>query len=190
MRKRIGIDIDGVLANFISQFRNLNNTLHSVNITEEAKDWNFSNWGLTPEQFSMSWRHLSQTINFWVDLPVNSDIQLDDLKYLDDNYELYFITTRATSAGLPVEKQTNIWLKKQGFEHPTVIVTKEKGPVASALKLDAFIDDNYDNLLSVHIFSPYTKLFYRLSTYSVANEIGAVEVNSFNEFVTHIGSIA
>lgn len=187
LRKKIGIDIDGVLANFIHHFRILNNTLHNVTITEDPTDWDFQNWGLTNHQLSMSWAELQKTEGFWTSLKKCDDVKQSHIDVLDDKAQLFFVTTRASTVGMPREKQTNDWLKKTfRIKHPTVIVTSNKGLVAAALELDAFIDDNYDNLWSVYFHSPKTKLYYRTSTYQVPTYIPLTEVDCFHDFVVDV----
>ncbi len=97
---------------------------------------------------------------------------------------MYYITTRAYCDGSPTEKHTASWLSaKFGLSYPTVIVSKNKGAVAAALELDAFIDDNYDNLVSVAMQRPNADLYYRLSPYSVVGDFDFVDVTGFSEFV-------
>lgn len=183
-RKVIGVDIDGVLANFIEAFRDLNERVHETKIIVEPTDWDFGNWGLSKEQLSQSWKELAKTPNFWENLNRLDDIKGEDLYRLDKEAKLYFITNRLSCVGRPLEFQTAWWLyNKFGFQFPTVIVTPNKGIVAKALKLDAFIDDYYDNMISIAEQSPNTDLYYKLSTYSVTGSVALTTVNSFGEFV-------
>jgi uncharacterized HAD superfamily protein len=186
-RKKIGIDIDGVLSNFVKTFRNLNNELHGTSIVDDPTDWDFKNWNLSPDQLKQSWSKLSQYHNFWETLEKQNDVKNIHLELLDDMAKLYFITTRTSTLGDPVEKQTNRWIKNIfQIQCPTVIVTNEKGPVVAALDLDAFIDDNYTNLVSIDKYSPETQLYYRIFSYRVQPDIDVIEVNNFHDFVVDV----
>lgn len=186
-RLKIGCDVDGVLANFSGEFRQVINKLYNLNIQDDPADWEMSNWGLSKEQMDVAWKQVSTTSDFWTRLSLLPDVHMADTFKLEQNAQLFFITNRLSTFGMPLEKQTAFWLKvKCWIQYPTVIVTKNKGRVASALDLDAFIDDYYSNLEDIHLHSPSTKLYYKMSTYSVEPSIPVTPIHKFSDFVTEV----
>ena len=67
-------------------------------------------------------------------------------------------------------------------ELPTVLITSDKGAVCRALKLDVYIDDNYDNVVGVGLQSPSTRCYLLNYTY---NRMGELPVS-----VTRINRVA
>lgn len=183
---KIGIDVDGVLADFVEGFRPLARRVTGKPCEGDQKLWDFNDWGLTEEDISTCWNHLKNTANFWMDLNPYPDAYL--VTPLSKDHTLYFITTRVPTKGSSVEYQTAAWIYTYfGILYPTVIVTKHKGRVARALELDAFIDDKKENLYNIAYRSPSTKLYIRSHSY---NEDGfklspeqCTRVASFGEFV-------
>ena len=101
------------------------------------------------------------------------------------DYTVYFITNRRQGAGFPIEQQTQMWLSDLGIQFPTVIVTKDKGPIVAALELDVFVDDKYANMVSIEKHSPKTKLFFMTQPQNEELEIPKnwTRVNDFMSFV-------
>ena len=63
---------------------------------------------------------------------------------------MLFITSRPSSAGRTVQRQSQRWLQRMGFPLPSVyVVHGSRGAVAQALNLDVVIDDRPDNCLDV-----------------------------------------
>jgi len=118
------------------------------------------------------------------------DIKLEHLWQLDRKNNLFFITSRDFTKGMPVEVQTACWLESIGFVKPTVIVTKNKGSIVAALKLDAFIDDRFKNIEDIwyNDTGVGTKLFLRNRSHNqnidpdFEYDILFQRVDSFEEF--------
>ena len=51
--------------------------------------------------------------------------------------EVFFITQRPATVGQTVQRQTQYWLRQQGFDLPSVLVISgSRGAAAGALRLD------------------------------------------------------
>ena len=65
-------------------------------------------------------------------------------------WEVSFITQRPWTAGETVQRQTQRWLVKQGFDLPSVLVIPgSRGAAAAALRLDYHVDDSPRNCIDV-----------------------------------------
>ena len=65
-------------------------------------------------------------------------------------WEVFFITQRPATAGDTVQRQTQRWLVRQGFDLPSVLVIPgSRGAAAGALRLDYHVDDSPTNCVDV-----------------------------------------
>jgi len=148
---RYGIDVDGVLADFVGGF--------STQIAEFGYTINPDSWGLglTKEQEQTGWNMVTVNLNFWTGLDVLNQFPHERVKLTD---VVYFITKRKQTPGRSTDRETALWLRdKQGIELPTVLAIPNKGEVCRALKVEAFIDDKPENCWDVMDESPATKVF-------------------------------
>lgn len=98
------------------------------------------------------WKRLRATENFWEGLTEIESGAIARLAALADErrWEVLFITSRPSSAGSTVQRQSQRWLQSLGFSLPSVyVVHGSRGAVAQALDLDVVIDDRPDNCLDV-----------------------------------------
>lgn len=184
-RLKIGIDVDDVLADFISKHRELCREMFGKPETDVIPcDWAMSNYGLTAEQMVAVWQRIHDTEDFWLTLRKKDGVDPCDLAMLDIEHDLYFITSRALCIGDSLTHQTAYWLKKNLWVPlPTVIVTSNKGPIAAALGLDYFIDDRPKNCVEVKDAVPTCKVFLKDAGHNQEFEDERIErVESFNEF--------
>ncbi|MFN7978598.1 MAG: hypothetical protein U0P30_10700 [Vicinamibacterales bacterium] len=108
--------------------------------------------GLTPAELDRLWTHVLKIRDFWTTLPEMQDGLVARIQQLADErrWDVLFITTRPTAAGHTTQVQSQQWLVSKGFRHPSVYVVKgSRGLVATALDLDAVIDDRPENCLDV-----------------------------------------
>ena len=148
---RIGFDIDGVLANFTTAFiqetiRIAGKNLFLPEDSRNPPDWNYHlTRGYTEEEIKPVFASIAASPNFWLDLkeePGCSTLRMCILD-LQRFHDVYFVTNRQ---GEDAKWQTEQWLLLHlGIERPTVLISKEKGLVARALKLDCYLDDNLEN---------------------------------------------
>lgn len=169
MAKRllIGMDVDGVVADFIKSFREICMEVTGRWMPVVSTAWNFTNWGLDALETRAAWEKLRATENFWAQLSPCADATTGLLRDLEEKHILYFITTRPATKGLSVEMQTCAFMECSfGLRFPQVIVSSDKGTVAKALGLDYFIDDKPENLRDIMKATTRTKLFLRDQLYN------------------------
>lgn len=158
--KIIGVDVDGVLADFNTDYRRLlcettGRDLFNGETPEIGKGcweppcWYYAeHYGYTKEEDKRVWDiMLRDSHTFWQNLqPYPGSPQfLQSLRLV--NADVYFITTRP---GLSCKHQTEVWLERHGYPRPTVLIARgDKGGVASTLRLTHFIDDRPENCIDV-----------------------------------------
>jgi uncharacterized HAD superfamily protein len=146
---RIGIDIDGVLADFSTAFSTLGVSLGLTNriiSADEQPTWEFQ-W-----KVDKAWNVVNTAVNWWETLPalITAD-DVSDINELLMQHQVYFLTNRRDST-MPynrnVAEQTRNWLKGAGIMPHLGIVLAEpnKAELAKALHLDVVLDDSPANL--------------------------------------------
>ena len=143
---RLGIDVDGVIADFQSAFR----TLAERELGIAAKDVESE---LTKADVDRLWKVVGGSPNWWVTLPAYEPDQVNRL-YAEarrGRWEVFFLTSRPASAGDAVQLQTQVWLERLGFFLPSVLTTPAgaRGEVARSLRLDLAIDDRLINCMEI-----------------------------------------
>ena len=168
---RIGFDMDGVLADFASAFHDVEARLYgpgpaisagNPEIEEEAQhdaggepaDRKASE--PTPLQIQRRrdtiWRAIHSTRNFWETLEPTEKGAVTRIHemMLRHRWEVFFITQRPTTEGDTVQRQTQRWLVKHGFDLPSVLVLGgSRGTAAGALRLNYHVDDSPQNCIDV-----------------------------------------
>lgn len=151
---KIGIDVDGILADFNSSYRELVHQYSDVRLPEISNtyptSWNYPrDAGLDKATDNKLWEVISKSNSFWQDLPAYPDTKnfLEWAGWLPTEVDVYFITSRP---GWTAKHQTENWLRFNGFgATPTVLISSEKGQCAEALKLTHYIDDKNENCTDV-----------------------------------------
>lgn len=146
----IGMDIDGVLADFVPQFAALATQMTGKKVGTVATcwDWYKADWGITVEEEKAIWGHITDNPSFWGGLgPMPEGFEgIEKLNTLRMDHRIYYITTRPATA----KYFTELWLQRMGAETPTVILTSQKGKVCQGLGVDIFVDDKPENCLEVY----------------------------------------
>jgi hypothetical protein len=140
MSLRLGIDIDGVLADFRSAFHATATRCLGREVPEETR----STPALDPKDVKRVWQHIAGTPNWWMGLKAYEPDQIVRLYSLARRagWEVFFLTNRPASAGDTVQFQTQWWLEQHGFYLPAVLtVPGSRGEVANGLRLDLVVDD-------------------------------------------------
>lgn len=150
--------MDGVLADFLSAFREIERQLFGPDTylpaeqPEEEKERQERGLFETRQRRAAVWREIQGTEDFWATLnPLGSGSirRLYELS-LAHRWEVFFITQRPVTAGETVQRQTQRWLAAQGFELPSVLVLEgSRGAAIRALRLDYHVDDSAQNCLDV-----------------------------------------
>ena len=98
------------------------------------------------------WDAIRETPNFWETLKPTDPQAVRRIHemMLRHPWEVFFITQRPATAGDTVQRQTQRWLVRQGFDLPSVLVIAgSRGAAAGALRLDYHVDDSPTNCVDV-----------------------------------------
>ena len=143
---RLGIDVDGVVADFRTAFRAIAERELGIAPDDIEKE-------LSKPEVERLWRNVSAASNWWLDVPAYEPDQIERLyaQVRRARWEVFFMTSRPPSAGDSVQLQTQVWLERYGFYLPSVLTTPSgaRGELARALRLDLALDDRLVNCLEV-----------------------------------------
>ena len=136
MALRLGIDLDGVLADFDTAFESACREIVGAPATGGDA---FSMGDVASADMKRAWRVVLAKPNFWSTL---APYEPDEIKRLyrrsrSRKWEVFFLTKRPGTKGDTVQFQTQWWLESHGFYLPAVMTVKgSRGEVANALRLD------------------------------------------------------
>ena len=153
MALRVGIDMDGVLADFRGAFREAAGSL-AVDLPDGSDG---GQGRLSDAEMKRAWKEVSSRANWWVGLRAYEPDQIPRLYALArrGKWEVFFLTKRPPTQGEAVQFQTQWWLEQHGFYLPTVLtVPGSRGELANALRLDIVVDDQPLNCVEVISASP------------------------------------
>ncbi len=175
MTLRIGFDMDGVLADLATAYAEVERRLFG-DATAGAPDSPDANGegGVDPgedeadapetakdatrrlreerRRRQIVWHAIETTENFWTTL---APLEPDVVRHIAETaarhrWEVFFITQRPETLGETAQRQTQRWLAAQGFDLPSVVVTRgARGKLARALGLDYLVDDTAKNCVDV-----------------------------------------
>lgn len=153
---KIGVDVDGVLADFVGSYDKL-----IIEMTEEDRfpkgveyrtSWLYAEaLGYDKKAVDAVWKFgIKKSRDFWATLKpmpnaVKELTKLNELA-LSGEHEVTFITNRF---GVAAKLQTELWINSLGYVFPTVILTGDKGVATRLLNLDMYIDDKMGNVNDV-----------------------------------------
>ena len=169
MPVRIGFDMDGVLADFATAFRDVETRLFGASSAiaaeapeveaqqeESAGSAQADAASAKPREMRRRrdavWRAIHDTPEFWTTLkPHDPDaVRRIHAMMIRYGWEVFFITQRPSTVGETVQRQTQRWLHRQGFDLPSVLVISgSRGAAAGALRLDYHVDDSPQNCIDV-----------------------------------------
>lgn len=144
---RLGIDVDGVLADFRTAFRALaaKELGHRGDAEVEQE--------LSKKDVERLWKAVANAPNWWGDLPPYEPDQLARLYALarSGRWEVFFMTSRPPSGGDSVQLQTQVWLERYGFYMPSVLTAPAgaRGELARSLRIDVIVDDHLVNCMEI-----------------------------------------
>jgi uncharacterized HAD superfamily protein len=150
----VGLDIDGVLADFVSPFLQiLEERTGNERIDPQAyADPNFSDHpALSSQIVSECILKVSNDPKFWERLdPLPSAEQWKILDNLSRQQKLIFITHRYECDSYSIHQVTCDWLRKHGVSDPVVYFTQSyKSELIGKLKVGLFVDDRHENCRDV-----------------------------------------
>jgi hypothetical protein len=168
---RIGIDIDGVLADFRTAFHQaaVRCLRHDV---EDSQDLE-SLTPLSAGDVRRVWEHIATAQNWWMEVPAYEPDQIARLYSLTraTGWEVFFLTKRPPSAGDSVQFQTQWWIERFGFYLPAVLtVPGSRGDIANGLRLDLVVDDQLINCVEVISTAPTKAVLMQRSNDPVARQ--------------------
>jgi hypothetical protein len=149
MALRLGVDIDGVLADFRAAFRDAARECLRRDVAVDSEP---DEAALSHSEIDRVWTHIGRSANWWMSVKAYEPDEIANLYALarSGKWEICFLTKRPASAGDAVQFQTQWWLEQQGFYLPAVItVPGSRGDLANALRLDLVIDDQFVNCAEV-----------------------------------------
>jgi hypothetical protein len=148
MPLRVGLDLDGVLADFRTAFHEAAGAISP----DGADGCDASPAPLTEAERKRAWKEISAHPNWWLGLRPFEPEQIGRLYALVRRlkWEVFFLTRRPATDGDSVQFQTQWWLEQHGFYLPSVLtVPGSRGEVANALHLDVVVDDQPLNCVEV-----------------------------------------
>lgn len=191
----LGIDIDGVLADFNSSYIELVKEVTGRDLfpegynREQIKTWNYPEYhAYTKEEIDKVWEVIAESYDFWYDLNAYEDAEAFGMALQDLDTATYFITSRI---GKRVKEQSEDWLTKHlGIVNPTVLISSQKGECCHALKVNYYIDDKNENCQDVLTRSPKTlcamlaRPWNSLEGISGGNIIRVASLQEFQEVIS------
>lgn len=193
---RLGIDVDGCLADFNSSFMDLIIGVTGRNLFPtrpfDIPTWDYpESYGYSNHEVSQVWNVIRQDKLFWASLEPLPSAQtfLTRCAMAADTHDLYFITSRP---GLLAKQQTEAWLLANGgLDRPTVLVSSMKGWCARALRLDAYLDDKDTNAVDVRMANPSGYTFLLDQPWNRTDVLdqapGIIRITSVLEFLERFG---
>jgi len=186
---KIGIDVDDICADFQSSYvRLLFKLFGRPPVGTAPIDWEGSNLQLSADETVRSWKEVSKIKDFWSNLaPLPSfdaeTVQL--LKLVVLRHDVFFITNRFDTPGASPMKQTKYWFNVHAdILAPNVLIAKDKGPMATVLQLDAFLDDRPKNCLDVLAARPSARVYLGDSSHNKTfNDPRIPRVKDLKEFL-------
>lgn len=153
---KIGVDIDGVIGNFIKHFSMLlremyRNHIPIIENSDNVPEWDMHKWfPLTEEEIDKGFEEIGKSNSFWLQLELINQEHWERFikEFNNDDYDVYFITSRVN--GIGIRSQTINWLEWNGWKNPQVILSTNKPYVINGIGINYFIDDKDDTVFYAH----------------------------------------
>jgi uncharacterized HAD superfamily protein len=150
---KIALDIDGVLADFISPFVKLLETRSGAIVDlESITDPNFAHYPfLSSELIAQCIMEVSDDPRFWSRLaPLPAPEQWKLLDILSREDRLVFVTHRYEREHYSIHEVTSEWLREHGVSKPVIYFTQNaKSELVGRLGVTLFVDDRHENCRDV-----------------------------------------
>lgn len=182
--KRLGIDCDGVVCDFVQAFYRTANPMFGTDFGGPQRTWDFED-EFSKEQVDAVWDRIKRTRDFWQTLRPMEGIR--GLRNLPKNVEPVFITSRIPTLGHSVHDQSCHWLRQNLYiTYPMVIVVEhpaEKIPLCKNLGIESFIDDRRETIIL--FYEAGIRSYCKLAPYNSAKPYpeGVRIVESVDEYL-------
>ncbi len=187
----VGLDIDGVVADFLSPFLSFveNKTGSGPIPAESVTDFTFQGHPVLSEE--VVWKcmeEVSSNSDFWLGLSSLITVEAwQALEELSQKKRLMFLTNRSGHRGYDIEVVTRDWLKTQGVSNPLVYFTQKwKGELVDELGVRLFMDDRQENCEDVANKSQAIVLMPHRSYNRSCAHPRVKRVWNFNELFAHL----
>lgn len=155
MPLRVGVDVDGVLADFRTAFHRAARAClrREMDDPDDPEDPRV----MLGKDVKRVWDWVAKRTNWWMELEPYEPDQIERLYRATRaaGWEVFFLTNRPPSAGDSIQFQTQWWIERHGFFLPSVLtVPGSRGDIANGLRLDLVVDDLPINCVEVVSASP------------------------------------
>jgi len=187
----VGLDIDGVLADFLSPFllrleqKTGTGPIHSDSIT----DFNFSEHPVLSDK--VVWECLEEVSydpTFWQSMAsLITPSEWKQLEGLNLEKRLFFLTHRYVRDTYDIHGVTSDWLKKYGISQPVIHFTnKSKAELVEELGIQFFMDDRYENCQDVAEKTKAMVLMPHRPYNRSFNHPAVKRIHNFSELFSHL----
>jgi len=187
----VGLDIDGVLADFLSPFllrleqKTRNGPIHADSIT----DFNFSDHPVLSDE--VVWKCLEEVSYdpaFWQGMSsLITPNEWRQLESLSLEKRLFFVTHRYVRDTYDIHGVTSNWLKKHGISQPVIHFTNEsKAELVENLGIQFFMDDRYENCQDVAEKTEAMVLMPHRPYNRSFNHPAVKRIHNFSELFSHL----
>jgi hypothetical protein len=152
MALRVGVDVDGVLADFRTAFRAAAAECLRTPLPDANLDDPKTSQALGQDDVRKVWEWIGRAPNWWMGLQPYEPDQIAALYKMAraSGWEVFFMTNRPPSGGDTPQFQTQWWIEQYGFYLPAVMtIPGSRGDIANGLRLDLVIDDLLLNCVEV-----------------------------------------
>ena len=187
----LALDIDGVLADFITPFLKLLEARSGSGPIdpESITDPNFMHHPfLTKEIISQCMEAASYDPEFWRALmPLLSPGQWRSLDRISRSHEVVFITHRWVRDSYDIHQITCDWLRRHGLTRPVVHFTQErKSGLIRKLGIELFVDDRHENCEDVASATDAVVLMPHRPYNQAFNHPRVRRIHAFDELWNHL----
>lgn len=141
-QKRIGIDLDGTVADYMAGAIPLLKEHYGLEPNFDREAYRIEEvFGLTPETRPKGMREkLYEDLHLFRHLPKKEeDIEMLTHFLKNNDYKVYFITART---GHPIIREdTRFWLDKHSFQYDDIFHVEDKGALCKMMRIHVMLED-------------------------------------------------